>query len=43
MEMDYLKYDSILTVQPIELKLATNYIDFSVMYCVDFGTFIYGL
>ena len=37
MEVNYLKYDSIQTVQPIELNFATSDAGYFVMDCADLG------
>ena len=39
MELNYLKFHSIQTVQPIELKFATYDVKCFVMHCADFGEY----
>ena len=41
MDLNYLKCDSIKTVQPIQLKFAMNNVGHFVMHCVDFGEYRY--
>ena len=37
MEMNYLKCDSIETVQPIELKFSKSNVGYLLIYCINFG------
>ena len=40
MELNFLKCDSIKTVQPIEIKFGTYDVGYFVMHCVDFEEYI---